>query len=118
MQYLRTNTWPGLILADPAGTTYDADGILWRLRGPGGIIHSVWPGQYEGTRFYQLMEKARYTMDMEARRKLYHEASQIFHDEAVNLFLYQGELIYGVSNKIDYKARADQRIYVYHISFR
>ena len=33
-QLLRANTFPGLLLADPASTTYDADGVLWRLRGP------------------------------------------------------------------------------------
>ena len=34
-QLLRSNTFPGLLLADPASTTYDTDGVLWRLRGPG-----------------------------------------------------------------------------------
>src|SRR5262249_28075652 len=93
IQLLRTNTFPRLLLADPASTTYDTDGVLWRLRGPGGIVQKIWPGAYEGTRFYQLMEEARFSLDPERRLRNYHEAAQIFHDEAPELFLFQGELI-------------------------
>ncbi len=118
MQLLRTNTFPGLLLADPASTTYDTDGVLWRLHGPGGIVHKIWPGNYAGTHFYQLMEDARYSLDPEKRLQNYHEAAQIWHDEAVELFLFQGELIDAVRNEVSYKARGDQRIYVNDIAFR
>jgi peptide/nickel transport system substrate-binding protein len=118
MQLLRTNTFAGLLLADPASTTYDTDGVLWRLHGPGGIVHKIWPGNYEGTRFYNLMEEARYGLDPEKRLRNYQEAAQIWHDEAVELFLFQGELIDGARNEIKYKARGDQRIYVNDIAFR
>jgi peptide/nickel transport system substrate-binding protein len=118
MQLLRTNTFPGLLLADPASTTYDTDGVLWRLRGPGGIVHKIWPGNYEGTRFYQLMEEARHSLDVDKRLRNYHEASQIYHDEAVELFLFQGELIDAARNEIQYKARGDQRILLQDIVFR
>ena len=118
IQLLRANTFPGLLLADPASTTYDTDGVLWRLHGPGGIVHKIWPGNYEGTRFYQLMEEARFSLDTEKRLKNYHEAAQIWHDEAVELFLFQGELIDAARNEIVYKARGDQRIIVYDIGLR
>ena len=118
IQLLRANTFPGLLLADPASTTYDTDGVLWRLRGPGGIVQKIWPGNYEGTRFYQLMEEARFSLDTEKRLKNYHEAAQIWHDEAVELFLFQGELVDAARNEIVYKARADQRIIVYDIGLR
>jgi peptide/nickel transport system substrate-binding protein len=117
-QLLRANTFPGLLLADPASTTYDTDGVVWRLRGPGGIVANLWPGSAEGTRFYQLMEEARFSLDPQKRLKNYHEASQIYHDEAPELFLFQGELIDAVRNEVAYKARGDQRIIVYDISFR
>ncbi len=118
MQLLRNQTFPGLLLADPGSTTYDMDGIVWRLHGPGGLAHKIWPGNYEGTHFYKIMEEARNSLDQEKREKIYHEAAQIMHDEANAVFLYQGETIDGVSNEINYKARGDQRIYVYDISFR
>ncbi len=118
IQLLRANTFPGLLLADPASTTYDADGVLWRLRGPGGIVQKIWPGNYEGTRFYQLMEEARFSLDAEKRLKNYHEAAQIYHDEAPELFLFQGELIDAARNEVTYKARGDQRIILYDISLR
>ena len=118
IQLLRNNTFPGLLLADPASTTYDADGVIWRLRGPGGIVQKIWPGNYEGTRFYQLMEEARFSMDPEKRLKNYHEALQIFRDEAPELFLFQAELIDAARNEVAYKARGDQRIIVYDIGLR
>jgi peptide/nickel transport system substrate-binding protein len=118
IQLLRNNTFPGLLLADPASTTYDADGVIWRLRGPGGIVQKIWPGNYEGTRFYQLMEEARFSMDPEKRLKNYHEVLQIFRDEAPELFLFQAELIDAARNEVAYKARGDQRIIVYDIGLR
>ena len=117
-QLLRANTFPGLLLADPASTTYDTDGVLWRLRGPGGIIHQAWPGNYEGTPFYKMMEEARVTLDSGKRLKIYHEAAQVWHDEAPELFLFQGEMIDGARNEIVYKARGDQRIILYDITYR
>jgi ABC-type transport system substrate-binding protein len=117
-QLLRANTFPGLLLADPASTTYDADGVLWRLRGPGGILHQSWPGNYEGTPFYKLMEEARVTLDVQKRLRNYQEAAQIWHDEAPELFLFQGEMIDGVRNEVKYQARGDQRIILYDISYR
>ena len=78
----------------------------------------VYGGNAEGTRFYQLMEEARYSLDPAKRVKNYHEAAQIYHDEAVELFLFQGELIDGARKELVYKARGDQRIIVYDISFR
>jgi peptide/nickel transport system substrate-binding protein len=117
-QLLRANTFPGLLLADPASTTYDADGVLWRLRGPGGILHQSWPGNYEGTPFYKLMEEARVTLDVPKRLRNYQEAAQIWHDEAPELFLFQGEMIDGVRNEVKYQARGDQRIILYDISYR
>ena len=117
-QLLRANSFPGLLLADPASTTYDADGVIWRLRGPGGILHQAWPGNYEGTPFYKMMEEARVTLDSSKRLKIYHEAAQTWHDEAPELFLFQGEMIDGARNEIVYKARGDQRIILYDISYR
>ncbi len=118
LQLLRTNTFPGLLLADPASTTYDTDGVLWRLRGPGGIVQKIWPGGAEGTRFHTLMEEARYSLEPQKRLRNYHEAAQIYHDEAVELFLFQGELIDAARNEVAYKARGDQRIIVNDISFK
>ena len=117
-QLLRTNTFPGLLLADPASTTYDTDGVIWRLRGPGGILHQIWPGNYEGTPFYKLMEEARVTLDTAKRLRNYQEAAQIWHDEAPELFLFQGELIDAARNEVKYQARGDQRIILYDVSYR
>jgi ABC-type transport system substrate-binding protein len=64
------------------------------------------------------MEEARFSLDAEKRLRNYHEAAQIYHDEAPELFLFQGELIDAARNEVTYKARGDQRIIVYDISLR
>ena len=58
------------------------------------------------------------TLDSSKRLKSYHEAAQIWHDEAPELFLFQGEMIDGARNEVVYKARGDQRIILYDISYR
>jgi ABC-type transport system substrate-binding protein len=64
------------------------------------------------------MEEARVTLDVAKRLRNYHEAAQIWHDEAPELFLFQGELIDAARNEVTYQARGDQRIILYDISYR
>jgi len=52
----------------------------------------------------QLMEEARVTLDTAKRLKNYQEAAQIWHDEAPELFLFQGELIDAVRNEVEINA--------------
>lgn len=101
----------GFLLAYPSPTLYDADGILWRLYHPSGLLGNYWEGSQEGTKFYGMMEKARYSLDQKERKKIYYEMNKYFLEEAPQLFLFQYEILYGVNNRIVFKSRPDERMY-------
>jgi peptide/nickel transport system substrate-binding protein len=100
----------GLVLANPGSTTFDADGIVWRLLRPDALAGSYWPRGQEGTDFFKLMETARYTMDLNVRRDLYHQAATILHDDPPWLYLWQEFFLYGVGCQVGFKARVDTMI--------
>jgi peptide/nickel transport system substrate-binding protein len=102
----------GWLLADPASTLNDADGIVWRLLHPSGILGGYWEPALEGGEFYKLMEEARYTLDEKRRLELYHRAGQMMHDDPPWIYLMQEPAIYGVSNKWSFKPRAETRLNV------
>lgn len=111
---------PGALLVRPGSTLFDADGILWRMRHPDGLVGTYWEGSQPGKPwgFYEMMEKARFSFDQEERRKIYEKANEICREEAIVLFLFQYEILDGVSNRIDYQSDVLGRIYVNRIKMR
>jgi peptide/nickel transport system substrate-binding protein len=97
----------GLLLANPGSTTFDADGIVWRLLHPDAIAGAYWPTGQKDTDFFKLMETARYTLDQDKRKELYFKAAEILHDDPPWLYLWQEFSLYGVSCKIAFQARID-----------
>ncbi len=110
----------GGLLIRPGSTLFDADGILWRLRHPDGLLGTYWEGSQPGKPwgFYEMMEKARYSFDQEERKKIYYKANQICKDEAIVLFLFQYNILDGVNNRINYKSAESGRIYFNRIRLR
>lgn len=110
----------GGLLVYPASTLYDADGSLWRLRHPDGLLGNYWEGFQPGKPwgFYEMMEKARYSFDQEERKKIYYEANKIYKEEALGLILFQYDLLYGVNNRINFKPIESERIYLNRITLR
>jgi peptide/nickel transport system substrate-binding protein len=100
----------GLLLINPQSTLLDADGSLWRLLHPTGLNGKYWAGSQPGHRFHDLMEQARYSLDPAKRRQLYTEATQIIHDEKPWLELFQEVIVYGTSQRVTFKPRADYRL--------
>jgi ABC-type transport system substrate-binding protein len=56
------------------------------------------------------MEQARYALDAKKRRALYAEATRIVHDEKPWLELFQEVIVYGTSQRVTFKPRADYRL--------
>jgi len=83
---------------------------------PNGFSGKYWIGSQPGQRFHDVMEQARYTLDVKKRRDLYMEATSIIHDEKPFVELFQEVVIYGVSKRITLKPRADYRIIVSEIA--
>lgn len=101
---------PGLLLINPGSTTFDADGIVWRLLHPSSIFGNYWEGSQEGTEFHKLMETARYTIDQDSRRELYYKAAEILYDDPPWLYLWQEFFVYGASCQITFSPRVDTMI--------
>ena len=100
----------GLLLINPQSTLLDADGSVWRLLHPTGLNGKYWAGSQPGHRFHDLMEQARYSLDPAKRKPLYMEATQILHDEKPWLDLFQEVIVYGTSQRVSFKPRADYRL--------
>ena len=119
-QLLRTNTFPGPAPRRPGQHHLrHRRGGLAPPRPRSRTSTKAWPGNYEGTPLLQADGGgARHPGRAEKRLRSYHEAAQIWHDKAPELFLFQGELIDAARNEVAYKARGDQRIIVYDIGLR
>ena len=108
----------GFLLADPASTLNDADGIVWRLLHPSGILGTYWEPANEGGEFFKIMEEARYSLDERHRLELYHRAAQFMHDDPPWIYLMQEPAIFGVSNKWNFKPRPETRLNVTSVTAR
>ncbi len=108
----RTVPPSGLLLINPQSTLLDADGSLWRLFHPSGFGGKYWVGSQPGQRFHDLMEQARYSLDPGKRKQLYTDATRIIHDEKPWLELFQEVVVYGTSQRVAFKPRADYRLIV------
>ena len=100
----------GLLLANPGSTLFDADGIVWRILHPDGILGNYWPTAQKDTDFFKMMETARYSIDEKARHEIYFKAAQILHDDPPWLYLWQEFYLYGVNCRVGYEARVDTMI--------
>jgi peptide/nickel transport system substrate-binding protein len=106
----------GLLLVNPQSTLLDADGSVWRLFHPSGFGGKYWVGSQPGQRFHELMEQARYSLDPKKRQSIYAEATQILHEEKPWLELFQEVVVYGTSQRISFRPRADYRLIVSEMS--
>ena len=111
-------TIQGFLLADPASTLNDADGIVWRLLHPSGILGGYWEPAREGGEFFKIMEEARSSMDEKRRLELYHKAAQFMHDDPPWIYLMLEPAVYAVGNKWNFKPRPDTRINVTSVTAR
>jgi peptide/nickel transport system substrate-binding protein len=100
----------GLLLANPGSTTFDADGIVWRLLHPDAIAGVYWPQSQKDSEFFKMMETARYSIDPAKRQEIYYKAAEILHNDPPWLYLWQEFSLYGVSCKLAFNARIDTMI--------
>lgn len=67
----------------------------------------------------ELIDAGGQEMDREKRGEIYRKASQLFHDEAHVLFLYQAIDLYALSDRVEgFSPRGDQRWVVYGMSLK
>ena len=73
---------------------------------------------YSNPKVDSAWDQAESTVDVAKRTALFKEMAAIVRDEAPWLFLYEPLPLYGVSNKINWKVRSDEFIYVEDMTAR
>lgn len=92
--------------------TFDPDALLTPL------LLSGYPySRFSDDALAEKIHAARSMVDAEARAELYHEIQADMFELAPMVFLFQLNEIYGVSKRIDWEPRADERIYLWDTGF-
>lgn len=102
---------PPLYLLGWSIPTFDPDSILTPLLTAGATY-----SRFTDDGLVNLINEARSTVDADARADLYSQIQQRMIDLAPMAFLYQLNELYGVSNRLDWQPRADERIYLWDAS--
>jgi peptide/nickel transport system substrate-binding protein len=95
------------------GATFDADGTFFPLLRTKQVLSHFTHPQLDG-----LIDRGRSIMDRAERQKLYSQASKIFQEEVPWAFAYQQIDIYGVSERLNWKSRGDEKLFVFSMSFK
>lgn len=95
------------------GASFDADATLFPLLRTGQVL-----SHYTNSTLDAMIDEGRSIMDKNKRQKIYTEASKLIKEEAPWAFCYQQMDIYGVSERLNWKPRADEKLIVYNMSFK
>ncbi len=88
-----------------ANSTYDADGILYRMMRSGQTYSmTVLPA------LDKLVDSAHVSVDANERLKLYQQAVKLIQDEMPVVSMYQTESLYGVRPGINWQPRPDEKV--------
>jgi peptide/nickel transport system substrate-binding protein len=113
MNQLYAHTLGAAYILGWAGASFDADGTFFPLFRTGQPL-SV----FSSPKLDALVDQAKITMDKPKRQKLYAEASRVFREEVPAACIYQQIDIYGVSERLNWKPRTDERLYPFDMSFK
>jgi peptide/nickel transport system substrate-binding protein len=95
------------------GLTFDADGTFYPLFRTGQALSN-----FNSPKLDALLDEARATMDRQKRQNLYAQASQVIKEEVPCAFVYQQVDIYGVRERLNWKPRPDERLFVFDMDFK
>jgi peptide/nickel transport system substrate-binding protein len=95
------------------GATFDADATLFPLLRTGQVL-----SHYSNPALDALIEEGRSIMDKGKRQKIYSVAARLLKEDAAWAFAYQQMDIYGVSERISWKPRPDEKLIVFNMSFK
>jgi len=95
------------------GATFDADATLFPMLRTGQVL-----SHYSNAKLDSMIEEARSIMDKKKRQKIYTEAAKLVKEEVPWAFAYQQIDIYGVSARVNWKPRPDEKMFVVNMSFK
>ena len=102
-----------LYLLGWSSQTYDADGVLFSTLYTG----NPW-SPYSNKELDALLLAARGSLDPEARKRHYQKALALIREEAPMIFLHRQVDVYGVSKRVAWKPRSDERIWLVEAALR
>jgi peptide/nickel transport system substrate-binding protein len=86
-------------------TTYDAETVYVPLFRSGKILSN-----YHNADFDRMVDEAQTVMDPKKRLELYHRINKLWVEDAAAMPLYQQLDLYGVTKRMVWKARGDERL--------
>jgi peptide/nickel transport system substrate-binding protein len=95
------------------GATFDADATFFPMLRTGQVL-----SHYSNAKLDSMIEEGRSLMDKAKRQKIYSEAAKLVKEEVPWAFAYQQMDIYGVSARVSFKPRADEKLFVFNMSFK
>jgi peptide/nickel transport system substrate-binding protein len=94
-------------------TSFDADFTINPLMRSGLLLSNV-----SFPKLDALIDQGISTMDPKKRLQIYSEAVKVIKEEVPWAWAYQQVDIYGVNERVNWKARTDERLVVYDMSFK
>ena len=94
-------------------TSFDADFTIAPLMRTGKILCNV-----SFPKLDALIDQGISTMDPKKRQKIYSDAVKLIKEEVPWAWTYQQVDIYGVNERVNWKARTDERLVVFDMSFK
>ena len=94
-------------------TTFDADYTISPLMRTAQRLSN-----YSNPKLDALIDQGATTMDPKKRQKIYSEAMKLIHEDVPWVWAYQQVDIYGVNERVNWKARMDERLEVFNMSFK
>ena len=106
------NLHPAYLFMNLNGT-FDPDATLFYVLRSG----QVWTN-FTNPQMDALIDRARITMDKETRRKVYSDVCKLYKEDVPWAFCYQQIDVYGANERLNWKPRADGRLFVFDMSFK
>ncbi|MBI5966318.1 MAG: ABC transporter substrate-binding protein [Deltaproteobacteria bacterium] len=106
------NAYPAYLLGW-GNTTFDGDGTIFPLMRTGQVLSN-----FTNSKLDTLIDQGQTNMDKKKRQKFYSDAAKVIKEEVPWAFTYQQMDIYGVNERVNWKARTDERLVAFDISFK
>lgn len=106
--HIQERTLSHLYLLGWGGATVDAEGTV------GPLLYSGNPlSFYSNPEVDALIDKGRTVVDPEERQNIYSQLSRLLREEAPWVYLHQQMDVYGLSNRLQWEPRPDERLWMY-----
>ena len=113
MDRMYSHNNPPIYLLGWGNTSFDADFTINPLMHTGLVLSNISIPKLD-----TLLDQGISTMDPKKRLQIYSETVKVIKEEVPWAWTYQQVDIYGVNERVNWKARTDERLVVYDMSFK